>query len=398
MSDDLFTPALLLFGIALGSLLALLELLWLKRPFQFADAWPGLLVVALVNAVFIYLVAGIQNSYYLLLIFPVPIIPTAYILLKVLAYFIVKRITHGPVHAPWKAAFLSLFFHTIVFLIAYSGFARINPTRSNLQQAIRDKNNGLLDVMLWMSAREEPNMTILVNEAITDQNDDAVRRLIRRGPDPRQEYRWGEASRETQWLLGKWMLDLGVKPEEFANISQGPPFEQIALGHGLAELEYCIRKGFEPKNYPAVIQAALSEHPLRERHVIRPDELQALKDKIILLLNHGADINGKDHMGFPPIYTVFYMDGDASPVLTLLIDKGADINTRSPSKLYPQNSEELPPGLTPLMLSVINKQPQYTAILVNRGADKTAKDDKGLTALDYARKLKADDATMRLLQ
>src|SRR5579864_4966050 len=207
MSDDLFTPALLVFGIALGCFLSFLELLWLKRPFQLASAWPGLLVVALVNTGFIYLMAGIQNSYYLLLIFPLPVIPTTYILLKVLVYFIVKRITHGPVHAPWKAAFLSLFFHTIVFLIAYSGFKHINPTRFNLQQAIRNKNNALLDVMLWISAREEPNMTILVNEAITDQNDDAVRRLIRRGLDPRQEYRWREASRETQWRMEQWMLD-----------------------------------------------------------------------------------------------------------------------------------------------------------------------------------------------
>ena len=56
------------------------------------------------------------------------------------------------------------------------------------------------------------------------------------------------------------------------------------------------------------------------------------------------------------------------------------------------------PGLTPLTLAVIRRQPQYAAILVKSGADKTNKDDRGFTALDYARKLKADDATMRLLQ
>jgi hypothetical protein len=398
MNDDIFTPALLLFGIALGGFLAILELLWLKRPFQFASAWPGLVVLALINAGFICLMASLQNSYYVLLVFPIPLFPTLYILLKVLAYWFVKRITNSPVHSPWKLAFLSLFFHTVVSLIAYSGFAGINPTRNHLEQAIRDKKNGMLDVMLWMSVKMEPNMTILVNEAITYQNDDAVRRLLRRGADPRQEYRLREGSRETQWRMAKWMLDQGVKPEEFANMSQGLPFEEIALGRGVAELEYSIHKGFDPKGYPRVIQQALSEHPLRDRHTIQPDEVQALKDKIVLLLKHGADINGKGDAGFTPIFTIFFLNVDMSPVLTFMIEKGADINIRSPGKLYPENSAELPPGLTPLMLAVILKEPQYVPILLKNGADKTIKDDTGLTALDYARKMKADDATIQLLQ
>jgi hypothetical protein len=37
-------------------------------------------------------------------------------------------------------------------------------------------------------------------------------------------------------------------------------------------------------------------------------------------------------------------------------------------------------------------------IIVRGGAGKTIRDTKGLTALDYARKLKADDATLRILQ
>jgi hypothetical protein len=98
MNDDLFTPALWVFGIVLGSGLAFLEMLGLKRPFHFAGAWPGLLVVALVNAGFIYLMAGIGNSYYLLLVVPLPVIPISYVLLKALAYFVVKRLTHSPVH------------------------------------------------------------------------------------------------------------------------------------------------------------------------------------------------------------------------------------------------------------------------------------------------------------
>jgi hypothetical protein len=252
--------------------------------------------------------------------------------------------------------------------------------------------------MLWMSVKAEPNMTRLVNDAIQDKNDDAVRRLIRRGADPRQDYWLRYASHETAWRITKWRLDQRLTPEEFASLRQSPSVEDIAVGYGTAELEYCLQHGFEPKRYPGVIQAALNEHPLRERGVIRPDEIQSMKDKIVLLLSHGADINGKDEMLFPPIFTLLLLNLDLSPVLTLMIEKGADVNIRSPNKLYPSNSEELPPGLTPLTVAVIRKQPQYAAILIKSGADKTIKDDRGFTALDYARKLKADDAMLRLLQ
>ena len=398
MNDDLFTPALYLFGIAAGTLLAFLELLWLKRPFHFSGSWWGLLLVSPVNIAFIYLLIGIQNSYYLLLVFPLPVIPVAYILIKRLSYFVFKRITRSPLHSPWKAVFLSMFIHTAVVWCAYAAFAHINPTRFNLEDAIRDKNNGLLEVMLWMSVKEEPNMTRLVNDAIQDKNDDAVRRLIRRGADPRQDYWLRYGTHETQWRITKWRLDQHLTPEEFASLSQSPSVVDIAVGYGTAELEYCLQHGFEPKRYPGVIEAAVNQHPLREKGVIRPDEIQAMKDKIILLLNHGADINGKDEMLFTPIFAPLLVDLDLSPVLTLMIEKGANINTRSPNKLYPSNSAELPAGLTPLMLAVIRKQPKYAAIIVKSGADKTIKDDRGFTALDFARKLKADDATMRLLQ
>ncbi len=271
---------------------------------------------------------------------------------------------------------------------AFSGFTRINPTRSNLEQAIRDKRNGLLDLMLWISVRSEPNMTMLANKAINYQNDEALRRLIRRGADPRQDYRLREGTRETQWLMTRWMLGRGLNPVDFDALTQSPPFVDIAVGHNLADLEYCLQKGFEPGKYPGVISAALSE----------PDEAPALKDKILLLLNHGADINGRDVMNFTPILNLLRLRVDLSPVLDLLIEKGADINVRSPTPMYPPGSEALPAGLTPLMLAVIDKNPQYVAILVKRGADKAIRDSKGFSALDYARKLHADDATIGLLQ
>jgi ankyrin repeat protein len=147
-----------------------------------------------------------------------------------------------------------------------------------------------------------------------------------------------------------------------------------------------------------VIQAALENHPLREHHVIQPDEVQVLRDKIALLVQHGADVNGKGDMQFPPIFNLLTLNLDLSPVLTFLIEKGADVNARSPNPMYPDNHGPLPKGLTPLMLAVIDHHWQYVDILLQHGADKTARDESGHTALDYAREEKADEAKLRLLR
>jgi hypothetical protein len=397
MFDTVFTPALVVFGIAIGTFLGCLECLWLRWPVSLDGAWPGVFLVALVNAAFIYLMVSIENSYYLLLIFPIPIIPLAYTGLKMLAYLAVPRAA-GTGHSSWKTALLTLVFHTVVFLFSYAVFARINPTRSNLEAALRDNNNGLLEAMLWMSISVEPNMTRLVNDAIVAKNDDAVRRLLRHGADPEQEYWLDQASHETLWRMTKWMLDEGVTPQAFDRMSQRPRFADIALGYGKAELEYCVKKGFDPKKYPGVLHAAITGQRLRKNPAIQPDEIQSMKDKIVFLLDHGADINGNDDLHFAPLFTLLSVGVDLSPVLTLLIEKGVDMNRRTVNKMFASEGGELPPGMTALMLAVINKDYKYAAILVKSGADKTIKDDSGLAALDYARKGKADDATMRLLQ
>jgi hypothetical protein len=87
------------------------------------------------------------------------------------------------------------------------------------------------------------------------------------------------------------MLGRGRKPADFDALSQSPPFVDIAVGHSRADLKYCLQKGFEPKKYPGVIAAALNEHTVLKDDMLQPDEVQALKNKILLLLNHGADIN-----------------------------------------------------------------------------------------------------------
>src|SRR3978361_321318 len=110
MSDDRFTPALWLFGLLLGFCLAYLELALLRRSLQF-PGWAALAPITLVNVVFGYIFAACMDSYGGLFIFPVPVIPVAYLGLKALAYFAVNRMGGGPLQAPVLTLFGSLLFH-----------------------------------------------------------------------------------------------------------------------------------------------------------------------------------------------------------------------------------------------------------------------------------------------
>jgi ankyrin repeat protein len=388
MNDSQFTPALFVWGIVLGGLLAYLEMLWLKRPLQFVTDWRAWLLIAIVNALFVYLLLASLNTHLFLLIIPVPLIPIAYIIIKCLLYMYVRRLVHAPLHGPIKLAILSLFFHAPVALIGLLAFAAINPTRSNLETAIREQKNGLLDLMLWISVKTEPNMSILVNEAITVGNDDAVRRLIRRGASPNNVYWISRARPEIMWRITKWRLERGVDPEHIGDLNEQRDIGYVAVSYGLAELQYCLKKGLEPKRHPRILQDALENQPLPSTGVITPEEQQIMKDKIALLIDRGADVNGPGDMRFKPVFNLIFLDAklDLSPVLALLLERGADVNALSPNPVYPDNMGILPKGMTPLMMAVALNRPRYIDILLKHGADKTIRDSEGHLASDYVPK------------
>ena len=381
MNDSAFTPALWCFGLVLGVALAGGEVLILARRFDLKAA----LLIGLVNAVLLYLLIAARDSYLLLFFFPIPIIPLIYVLVKGFSYLAVQRITGVPAFRfAWLIAVITLFVHTTIGMVAYSQFTRINPAFSNLEQAIRDKNDSLLKAMLWLSFKSEPNMTRLVNEAIEDHNDAAVERLISGGADPHSgDYRLRAATPETQWRFTRWMLDSGVKPEQFYQFGQWVPFAEIAVSYGTAELEYCLQKGFDPARYPGAIHAAIR------------GQAPAMKEKLMRLLSAGADVNGVDESGVKPIFTLLNQDLDLLPVLTLLIEKGTDVRSPCTKPLYLKNEPVPITGVTPLMLAVINNQLPYVELLLKNGADKTAHDSRGFTVLEYAKK---NPAALRLLR
>ena len=72
----------------------------------------------------------------------------------------------------------------------------------------------------------------------------------------------------------------------------------------------------------------MSNQPLRHEETIEPDEMQQIKDKVTLLLDHGADVNAGE-AGTRPVFNLLSLGVDLSPILQLLIDRGADIKSAS---------------------------------------------------------------------
>jgi ankyrin repeat protein len=97
---------------------------------------------------------------------------------------------------------------------------------------------------------------------------------------------------------------------------------------------------------------------------------------IELLVDRGANANLEDESGFTALTTAVQHSNEQT--VQLLISKGADVNHRTTA------------SFTPLMFLAYNNCPptsisQVANALLAAGADKDAKDDSGLTALDHAR-------------
>jgi hypothetical protein len=387
MTSSQFTVALLLFGVLLGFLLACLELMCLKRSFQLSEMSVWILVVTIVNSVFIFILITTFNSYFFLFIFPIPLIPIAYFVIKAVIYS--KLAASYPVVSPYLIIFLSMLFHATITYFAYTGFNIINPTEKNLTTAIREKKNSLLNAMLWISIKEEPTLTYLINEAL-DKNYEAVRLLIKQGANPRGEYWLQNASDSVRWLMVNWMLTEGVKPTEI-NTLQSPGIEYLAVSYTEKELMYCIEKGFNPEAYPHIIHVALENQRLKDPAAIDKEEVQILLGKMKVLLDHGADINGDDYLLFKPVFTLLVIKLNMGSVLQFILENGADANAKTVNKINAGHENVLPEGITPLMLAAYLNKSEYVDLLVAHGADKSIKDSSGLSALDYAIRGNATD-------
>jgi ankyrin repeat protein len=391
MTSSHFTVALLVFGFLVGIILACIELVLLKRTFHILKKWRWILLIAIINFTFVFFCAIFWGAYIAFYLVFLPLL-IGYTAIKIFIYNKLKpNKTNQLLHF-----LFSLFLCILSPYYIYGWVKKINPTIENLKTAIREKKNGQLNVMLWLSIKEEPAVTHLVNESLFHQNGEALYLLFKQGANPRGEYWLRQTSEELRWVVIKWMLEQGVKPAEI-NTLQSASIEYIATSYTVKELAYCIQKGFDPKVYSNVIHAALEQQSLKNLTVISTEETLSLIDKVKLLLNHGADINGNDFLHFKPIFTVMGFDLDMSPVLKFILENGANANARTVNKLNQGNENELPEGMTPLMLAVYSNNLKYVELLLRYGADKTLKDSLGHTAHDYVNKGKTNEEIMKKL-
>jgi hypothetical protein len=262
-----------------------------------------------------------------------------------------------------------------------------------MRKAIAAQQWPSLEMMMWLSIRNATDMRILVNEAIIGDSPESLKVLFRHGASPEEDYWINQAkSAATQWLVVKFLLDNGAVPNHHAI-----RLDEYALNYAVDVLQYCIDKGFDPKQYPHIIHYALTNQPLQSPAAPRPEEYQSIIQKMQLLLAHGADINGEDHYKFTPLFTALGLGYDMEPVITFMLSKGAQVNTRSVNKLYLSDWRALPAGITPLILAVASNKKKYVAMLLKHGADTSIHDEDGKTVWDYADEF-ADEEMQQLLK
>jgi hypothetical protein len=102
-------------------------------------------------------------------------------------------------------------------------------------------------------------------------------------------------------------------------------------------------------------------------------------DWVQRLLERGAKVNRE---GWTPLH--YAVSGSGTRIVSLLLDKGALIDARSPSQS------------TPLMMAAGYGAIDSADLLLKRGADPKARNDRDLTAADFARRAGRDALAERI--
>ena len=131
----------------------------------------------------------------------------------------------------------------------------------------------------------------------------------------------------------------------------------------VAIIELLLQKGLDPNT--VLIDGKSSLFECNDNVIIK------------LLIKHGADVNAQKNDGSTPLF--YARDIQKA---RLLIENGANVNAK-----FGQNSfvSESLRGITPLFYHIMEKSsPEIIFLLIEKGADINAKNNKGETALFYA--------------
>ena len=134
----------------------------------------------------------------------------------------------------------------------------------------------------------------------------------------------------------------------------------------------------------------LAGQPRVDRDAVNPKDENALMlaalrgqpDLLRLLVEQGAGVN---KTGWAPLHYAASHNGSAAAAMVeLLLEHHAYIDAESPN------------GSTPLMMAARYGDIRALGLLLSSGADPTLRNEQGLTALDFARAAKRNDAVERL--
>lgn len=193
-----------------------------------------------------------------------------------------------------------------------------------------------------------------------------------------EQVRLLEAARRGELDVVKRLVDAG----ESVNPPAGwrTPLIAAALHSRIAVMEYLLSKGAEVDARDRLGRSALWA-------AVWGDQPEAFR----LLLSKGADVDVSAKTGDPLLFMA--VEGGRLEMARELIARGATVDRKSQNPLWK--------GYTPLQRAVTLRNAALVTLLIEKGADREAKNDKGQTAADLAAALPAGpdaDQIRRLLR